>query len=47
MEALQNAKLIRAAREEASALIEKDRTLSAYPALKERVARVGTALHGE
>ena len=41
MEALQNAKLIKAAREEALALVESDGALARHPAL---LARIGT--HG-
>ena len=47
MEALQNAKLIKAAREEALALIEKDPTLEKHPALATRLQRNGGALHVE
>ncbi|OGG54253.1 hypothetical protein A3H16_01595 [Candidatus Kaiserbacteria bacterium RIFCSPLOWO2_12_FULL_53_8] len=47
MEALKNVKLIRAAREEAQALIAKDSTLSNYPALAARVESAGQELHGE
>ena len=47
MEALQNARLIRAAREEAQALVEKDMSLRSYPALLERVRKTGTSLHNE
>ncbi|PIR82773.1 ATP-dependent DNA helicase RecG [Candidatus Kaiserbacteria bacterium CG10_big_fil_rev_8_21_14_0_10_59_10] len=41
MEALQNIKLIRAAREEASALIERDPALSAHAALRRRLEEAG------
>lgn len=47
MEALQNARLISAARAEARVLIEKDPALTTYPALKERMERAGGALHAE
>jgi hypothetical protein len=47
MEALQNAKLIRAARDEATQLVAKDYTLEKHPALKERVVKTGALLHGE
>jgi ATP-dependent DNA helicase RecG len=47
MEALKNIKLIKAAREEAQAIIAKDPTLSNYPTLAERVASAGQELHGE
>lgn len=47
MEALQNARLISAAREEARALVESDPDLKQYSALKERVERAGRALHAE
>ena len=42
-----NAKLIKAAREEALALIEKDPTLEKHPALATRLQRNGGALHVE
>lgn len=47
MEALQNVRLIRAARDEALALVETDRTLRDYPALRIRVAAASGALHNE
>ena len=47
MEALKNLKLIRAAREEAEALIRCDPSLSKYPALRERIERTAVELHGE
>ncbi|MDO8576587.1 MAG: ATP-dependent DNA helicase RecG [bacterium] len=47
MEALKNVKLIQAARTEAQSLVEKDPTLSNYPALAERVASAGAELHSE
>ncbi len=47
MEALKNVKLIQAARVEAQTLVEKDPTLSNYPALAARVASAGAELHGE
>lgn len=47
MEALQNVKLIRAAREEAAALVAKDPTLAGYPALQARVAETRADHHGE
>ncbi|HWO07622.1 MAG TPA: ATP-dependent DNA helicase RecG [Candidatus Paceibacterota bacterium] len=42
MEALKNARLIQAAREEAQALVEKDPTLSNHAALAARIALAGT-----
>lgn len=47
MEALQNARLISAARAEARALVEKDPKLIKYPELRERVERAGITLHAE
>jgi ATP-dependent DNA helicase RecG len=47
MEALKNIKLIRAAREEAVALVKKDPSLTKHPALAARVAPVGEELHRE
>jgi ATP-dependent DNA helicase RecG len=47
MEALQNARLIRAARDEAAALIERDPTLRQHPALRTRVENAGASLHRE
>ena len=47
MEALQNARLIRAAREEAQTLIAENPTFSKYPALAARVARVSVTHHHE
>ena len=47
MEALKNVKLIRAAREEAQKIVAKDPALSDYPALAQRVASTGAALHRE
>lgn len=47
MEALKNVKLIRAAREEAAALVRKDPSLTNYPALRARVESMSTELHGE
>jgi ATP-dependent DNA helicase RecG len=47
MEALKNAKLIRAAREEAALLIQKDPELTAHPALKEKARISETTLHQE
>lgn len=47
MEALKNIKLIRAARDEAEALVAKDPTLAKHPALRERAARARGELHSE
>lgn len=47
MEALQNAKLIKAAREEAQLVIATDPLLAHHAALKERIERRGGALHSE
>ena len=47
MEALQNIKLIRAAREEAEHLVKEDPTLSKHLALRERIHRTDEILHGE
>lgn len=47
MEALQNARLIRAARDEAQALVAQDMSLRSYPALLERVLKTGASLHNE
>jgi ATP-dependent DNA helicase RecG len=47
MEALKNPRLIKAARDEAHALIVQDTSLSKHAALAERVARLGNTLHGE
>jgi len=47
MEALKNVKLIRAAREEAQALVAGDPTLSKHSALQERAAGVSAELHSE
>ena len=47
MEALKNIKLIRAAREEAEAIIREDASLSKYPVLRERVESAASELHGE
>ena len=46
-EALQNAKLIKAAREEALALVEKDPALLAHAALAEHVTSNRGTLHNE
>ncbi len=46
MDALKNIKLIRAARAEAAAIVEKDPSLAGHPALLARVAH-GESLHGE
>lgn len=47
MEALKNPRLIKAARDEARALITQDPTLSKYPVLAARAASTGVELHGE
>ncbi|MFZ2555618.1 MAG: ATP-dependent DNA helicase RecG [Minisyncoccia bacterium] len=47
MEALQNARLIAAAREEAALLVEKNPSLSQHPSLLVRAREAGTALHRE
>lgn len=47
MEALQNAKLIKAARDEAQQVVGTDPTLSHFPALKERLASNRGTLHNE
>ena len=47
MEALKNIKLIRAAREEAQALVHEDPELTNHPSLRTRVERVATELHSE
>ena len=47
MEALQNAKLIKAAREEALALIAGDPHLERHSALADRITRSGGSLHSE
>lgn len=47
MEALQNVRLIRAARDEAHALIARDPALKQHVALQIRVAATGGALHAE
>jgi len=47
MEALKNIKLIRAAREEAEAIVREDRLLTKYPSLRERVEQTSTEMHGE
>ncbi len=47
MEALQNVKLIRTARDEAYALVKKDPTLSKHPALLARVMKTAPLLHRE
>ncbi|MBI4093633.1 ATP-dependent DNA helicase RecG [Candidatus Kaiserbacteria bacterium] len=47
MEALKNIKLIRAAKDEAAALVKKDPSLSNHPPLKKRVARMSTEMHAE
>lgn len=47
MEALKNVKLIRAARDEAAHIAREDPTLSSYPALAARLARLEKNLHGE
>ena len=47
MEALKNAKLIRAAREEAHLLVKKDPSLQNYPALLARANAAGESLHSE
>ena len=47
MEALQNARLIRAARDEAAALVGNDPTLRGHPALLRRVENAGASLHRE
>jgi ATP-dependent DNA helicase RecG len=47
MEALKNPKLIYAAREEAQQLVVRDPSLSKYPALAKRAAKLGQELHAE
>lgn len=47
MEALKNVKLIRAARDEAEALVVQDKTLARHPALRERAHRARGELHSE
>ncbi len=47
MEALKNPRLIRAAREEAFAVVAQDPNLSHHPALAQRVANAGKELHAE
>ncbi len=47
MEALQNTRLIAAAREEATALIETDPTLAHHPTLLSRIDETGGTLHAE
>ncbi len=47
MEALQNAKLIQAAREEASALVAADPSLKEHEALRTRTAHIQQSLHQE
>ncbi len=47
MEALKNIRLIRAAREEASHLVQEDPTLAEYPVLPARAASAARALHAE
>jgi len=45
MEALKNPRLIQAARDEATALVKADPSLSRYPALRERAETAESALH--
>ncbi|MDP3646280.1 MAG: ATP-dependent DNA helicase RecG [bacterium] len=47
MEALKNPRLIKAARDEAQALVARDSALSHYPALAARVASAAEELHNE
>lgn len=47
MEALQNARLIAAARDEAALLVKHDPTLSGHPSLLMRATNAGAALHRE
>lgn len=47
MEALKNVKLIRAAREEAAAIIQDDPSLARHVALRERARLLGSELHAE
>lgn len=47
MEALQNVRLIQAAREEALSLIDDDPTLAKHPALLVKVSKTGESLHRE
>lgn len=47
MEALKNIKLIRAARDEAAALIARDPSLEKHPSLRNRIAVPEAKLHGE
>jgi ATP-dependent DNA helicase RecG len=47
MEALKNPRLIQAAREEAQALIARDPSLSAHPALAQRIKEIAGELHAE
>lgn len=47
MEALKNARLIQAAREEARLIVEADPELRTHPALAARAALIGEAHHGE
>lgn len=47
MEALSNLKMVEAARNAAKRIIEDDVLLTKHPLLKERIARIAEALHGE
>jgi hypothetical protein len=47
MEALKNVKLIRAARDEAAAVVAADPSLSRHPALAARAAKARGELHNE
>ncbi|MCR4281261.1 MAG: ATP-dependent DNA helicase RecG [Candidatus Kaiserbacteria bacterium] len=47
MEALKNPRLIKAAREEAHALVAKDSSIAKYPALAERIKHIVGELHSE
>lgn len=47
MEALKNARLIRAARDEAQSLVAKDSGLENYPALRERMQNASGSMHRE
>ena len=47
MEAIQNIKMVEAARSEAKARIQKDPTLAKYPLLRASAARADEAVHPE
>ncbi len=47
MEALKNIKMVEAARTEAQGLIQQDPELKKFPELRERIERIGTAVHFE